>query len=148
MLNRKGMIVMGYMSDVIRGAVWGLVMCLLLTLLFGCKTKYVGVPEYHTFYKARTDSFMKYDSVWVHDSVNMWTKNDTVFKDRWHTELKWRDVDRVRHNTVLKTDSVMVPYEVEKVVYKNNKEERVLWIGVILVMVGIMIGGKIIRRGT
>ena len=50
--------------------------------LVSCRTKYVSVPEYHTEYKVRTDSFIKRDSVWVHDSVSVWMKGDTVFKEK------------------------------------------------------------------
>lgn len=47
---------------------------LIMVCLVSCRTKYVSVPEYHTEYKVRTDSFIKRDSVWVHDSVSVWMK--------------------------------------------------------------------------
>lgn len=128
------------------GTLWGLFFCLLLSMLVGCKTKYVSVPEYHTEYKTRIDSVLKRDSVWIHDSVSMWVKNDTVYKDRWHTEWRYHNIDKIRQDTTLKVDSVRIPYPVEKVVYKSKKEERVLWIFIILVMAGVMIGGKIAKR--
>ena len=55
---------------------------LIMVCLVSCRTKYVSVPEYHTEYKVRTDSFVKRDSVWVHDSVSVWMKGDTVFKEK------------------------------------------------------------------
>lgn len=76
--------------------------------LVSCRTKYVSVPEYHTEYKVRTDSFIKRDSVWVHDSVSVWMKGDTVFKDKVRTEHE----DHYIYTN--KTDSVRVPFPVEK----------------------------------
>lgn len=136
------------MRNILKGLIWGLVACFVLTMLFGCRTKYVSVPEYHTEYKTRVDSVLKRDSVWIHDSVSVWVKNDTVFKDRWHTEWRYHNIDKIRQDTILKVDSVRIPYPVEKVVYRNKKEERVLWIWAILVMVGIMIGRKITKQGA
>ena len=51
------------------------------------------------------------DSVWLHDSIYIRDKGDTMFIERWHT--RWRD--RTVHDTayVSKTDSVPVPYPVE-----------------------------------
>lgn len=50
------------------------------------------------------------DSVYIHDSIIVTVKGDTVFKDRWHTEY----VDKWRYDTayVEIRDSVPVPYEV------------------------------------
>ena len=93
----------------------GCVLCGLLTLLTGCRSvKYVSVPEYHTEYKVRTDSFIKRDSVWVHDSVSVWMKGDTVFKDKVRTEHEDHYIYTNKTDTVLKTDSVRVPFPVEK----------------------------------
>lgn len=52
------------------------------------------------------------DSIHVKDSIFMFIKGDTVFRDRWHIEYK----DKVVRDTsyVYKTDSIQVPYPVEK----------------------------------
>lgn len=89
--------------------------CGIISALTSCRSvKYVSVPEYHTEYKTRTDSILKRDSVWIHDSVSVWMKNDTVFKDRWHTEWRYHNIDKIRQDTIMKTDSVRVPYPIEK----------------------------------
>ena len=46
--------------------------------------------------------------------VNQWTQGDTVFVDKVVTRYKYKD--RLRHDTVavVRTDSVRVPYPVEK----------------------------------
>ena len=88
----------------------GCVLCGLMTLLTGCRSvRYVSVPEYRTEDKVRTDSFIKRDSVWVHDM-----KGDTVFKDKVRTEHEDHYIYTNKTDTVMKTDSVRVPFPVEK----------------------------------
>lgn len=96
------------------------------TVLLGCKTtKYVPVTmtEYRDRYIHQTDSFVKTDSVWVHDSVSVVVRGDTIFNDRWHYKLKDRIVYKSKTDTIRVKDSV--PYKVEvpveKVVYKEKK---------------------------
>ncbi len=89
--------------------------CGIIGALTGCRSvRYVPVPEYHTEYKTKTDSFVKRDSVWVKDSVLLWMQGDTVYKERWHMKYNDRYVYRNKTDTVMKTDSVRVPYSVEK----------------------------------
>lgn len=93
----------------------GCVLCGLMTLLTGCRSvRYVSVPEYHTEYKVRTDSFIKRDSVWVHDSVSVWMKGDTVFKEKLKKVYNEHYIYTNKTDTVMKTDSVRVPFPVEK----------------------------------
>jgi hypothetical protein len=88
---------------------------LIVWLLTGCTTtKYVPVVEH------RTDTLMKYstvrDSIYLSDSIYVsdFVRDDTVYKtiDRWHT----RYVERTRTDTLYqsRTDSIPVPYPVEK----------------------------------
>ena len=90
----------------------GIIVCLLLG---SCTTtKYVTVPEYHT--DTLYQNHVQHDSIHVRDSVyfHEYTKGDTVYKEktRWMTE--WRE--RLKIDTIYKskTDSVPVPYPVEK----------------------------------
>ena len=79
-----------------------MVICGVIGMLTSCRSvKYVPVPEYHTEYKVKTDSFVKRDSVWVKDSVWLWMKGDTVYKERWHTEHNDRIVYRNKTDTVM-----------------------------------------------
>ena len=52
------------------------------------------------------------DSVHILDSIFMWSKGDTVFKDRWRIEYR----DRLLRDTtyIEKTDSIQIPYPVER----------------------------------
>ena len=83
-------------------------------LLFSCKTKYIPVETIREVYVAKTDTFIKKDSVFCHDSVFIHAKGDTVWYEKWHTKYidRWRD--RISTDTIIKTDSIQVPYPVER----------------------------------
>lgn len=87
---------------------------LILLCLCSCRTKYVSVPEYHTEYITKTDSFTQRDSILVRDSVYMWMRGDTVFKEKYSVIYKDRYRNRYICDTVVKVDSVRVPYPVER----------------------------------
>lgn len=78
--------------------------------LCSCRTKYVPVESVKTEIEYRDR--LQRDSIHVHDSTFMYVKGDTVFRDRWHTEYK----DRTLRDTtyIERTDSVQVPYPVER----------------------------------
>ena len=82
--------------------------------LCSCKTKYVSVPEYHEVVKIKHDSIYAKDSVYVHDSIFTERKGDTLYINKSQTKYvdRWRDVLRV--DSFIKTDSIRVPYPVER----------------------------------
>ena len=103
------------MKDGLTGALWGLAVLIVISLLCGCKTvRYVPVET------VRTDSVYvdrwQRDSVYLRDSVwvNRWVVGDTVFVDK--VSVKYLYCDRWRRDTVAvtKRDSVQVPVPVEK----------------------------------
>ena len=108
-----------------------LILAVALMIAFtGCTTtKYVPV-EHHT-----TDtvyqSKLQRDSVWLHDSIHVSEKGDTVRIERWRTKY----VEREKHDTIYqsKTDSIPVPYPVEKLVPRERS--KVEWV---LIVVGIL----------
>lgn len=88
---------------------------IILSLLAGCKSvQYVPVET------VRTDSIYvdryQRDSIYQRDSVfvNRWTAGDTVYQDK----VVWKYVyrDKVLYDTVaiLRSDTVRVPYPVER----------------------------------
>ena len=100
---------------ILAGFGWGILACLLITLLAGCKTiKYVPVETVRTdttyITKQQRDSIMLHDSIYIHE----WQKGDTIYRDRDHWHTSWRD--RWRVDTLYKshTDTIAVPYPVEK----------------------------------
>lgn len=85
-------------------------------LLAGCKEQeFVTVPVHHTDTLWRFQSLR--DSIICHDSIRIREKGDTVWIERWRTKY----VEKLRFDTtyISKTDSVPVPYPVEKLVEKQ-----------------------------
>lgn len=95
--------------------IWLLIVVgLLVVMLTGCKTKYVSVPEYHTQYVVRTDSVEKWDSIYLHDSTYIYKVGDTVSVYVYRDKFKYKYLDRIKIDTLIKTDSIRVPYPVER----------------------------------
>ena len=119
---------------------------LVAVLLVGCKTKERVV----TVEKVRTDTtyIMKHqrDSVWLHDSIHVTEKGDTVRIEKWHTKY----VEKQMHDTtyVATHDTIPQPYEVVKEVPAElSWWQRVrLWMGnVVLLAVIVFVGHWIFR---
>lgn len=103
---------------------------LIFTLVFvlsGCKTKYVTVPEYHTEYICKTDSFVKKDSVYLKDSIFIVQKGDTIYYNKVTYRDRYRDVYKFKTDTILRADSIRIPYPAVKELSKN--EQRLMNIG-------------------
>lgn len=83
---------------------------LLIPLLFiGCKTiEYVPVEKVKIEYRDKIEK----DSIYVNDSIYIHEKGDTVYFEKWHTKY----IERLRVDSIVKVDSIPVPYEVEKIV--------------------------------
>lgn len=118
------------LGRVIKWLVVWMVILFVLALLASCRQ-----VEYVTVEKVRIDTtyitkWLK-DSVWLHDSIHVKEKGDTVMIERWHTQ--WRD--RLRVDTIYQAthDTIPQPYPIEtiKMVEKElNWWQRLrLWIG-------------------
>lgn len=124
--------------DRLKGAIWGLIACVIISMLFGCKTtRYVPVESVRTEYKDRVltvhdtvrDSVLMLNDVYRHDSVLIRMKGDTVYVERWHTLLQSSSLQnraersKAAHDTlyVTRTDSVRVPVPVERKLTKWEK---------------------------
>ena len=85
---------------------------LVLSMFCRCTTtKYTPVTEYRDRVVVKTDSFMNTDSVYIHDSVSVYIRGDTVFKDKYHLQYKDRYIVRNKSDTLIVRDSI--PYKVE-----------------------------------
>lgn len=114
------------------GGFCGLLLAMLLgglvcALLGSCRTKYVSVPEYHREYVHRTDTFINTDTLkekeWVTikevDSVQL-AALGLQLKNIKNAYLVERNKNRdrnsnrtiIRTDTIIKADSVRVPYPV------------------------------------
>ncbi|MFK2454494.1 hypothetical protein ACIXPE_19515 [Bacteroides fragilis] len=84
----------------------------------GCRTtQYVPVETIKTEYKTR-DS-IRIDSVYRRDSIYVIDREDTVYIYKERYLYKYLYLNRI--DTVIKTDSVQIPYPVEKALTRWQK---------------------------
>ena len=133
--------------NLISGPIWWFaIVAVLPLLLFTSCTK----TEYITVEKVRTDTLWqnhtKHDSIWVHDSIHVSDKGDTVRIEKWHTKY----VETEKHDTVYKarTDSVPVPYPVTQYVEKPRSkfEKGLMGVGILSLMAIIVFIAWKIKR--
>ncbi len=121
-----------------------LVCGLVLLGFVGCKTKYVTVPEYHTSYIVRADTFAKVDSVFQKDSVYVYRSGDTVVVSKVLYRDRYRNIYKVKCDTVIRRDSISVPYPVERELTKGEQRLMTLgwlFIGFLFLVVVAMVAG-------
>lgn len=95
---------------------------LILSMFCRCTTtKYVPITEYRDRVVVKTDSLLKTDSVYVHDSVSVYIRGDTVFKDKYHLQYKDRYIVRNKSDTLIVRDSIPYKVVVEKTLSKTDK---------------------------
>ena len=131
-----------------RCCAWALWICVLLMIalwLTSCTTTKVVTVE-----KVKTDTTyitkQQRDSIWLHDSIHVTERGDTIRIERWHTKYVEREV----HDTLYraKTDSIPVPYEVIKEVpRKSTWFERIMFCtGIISILCLILFVAKKLER--
>lgn len=126
-------------KDVIKfeGVLLVILVVLVFLLFASCTTERIVTVE-----KVRTDTTyitkQQRDSIWLHDSIMVSEKGDTVRIEKWHTKY----VEKQVHDTLYqsKTDSIPVPYPVIKEVEKPlTKTQRGLMLSGFLAIVGVVI---------
>ena len=85
---------------------------MLVGMLAGSCRSIQYVPVETVKYEYITRDSIQLDSVYVKDSILIRQKSDTVFLDKYRYVYKYKYIDKV--DTVLRVDSVAVPYPVEK----------------------------------
>lgn len=81
--------------------------------IWSCTRKvYIPVQSVKIEYR---DKIQK-DSIYLLDSVRIVSQGDTVYLTKYRTEFRYRTV----HDSISVQDTIRVPYEVEKVVYKEK----------------------------
>ena len=93
---------------------WSGIIIVLALAMMGCKTEKTLIA---TASDIKTERSLEYgkDSIVIRDSVYVFVRGDTVFRDRVHTKYKERVVARV--DTVYSTNTVVE----EKIVLKENR---------------------------
>lgn len=119
------------------------VILFVMSMFCKCTTvRYVPVTEYRDRYVNKTDTLMRTDSVWVHDSISVLIRGDTVFKDKYSIRYRDRFVYMNKSDTVIVRDSI--PYKVveqtklsktDKVFLKIGKASSVcLFVGILAIL--------------
>lgn len=121
---------------------------ILLTLaifITSCRSiRYVPVETVRTEYKTR-DS-IRIDSIYQQDSVYVLVKGDTVYQYKYKYLYKYQYLNRT--DTVIKIDSVQVPYPVEKQLnrWQSIKMELSGWaFGAVILFVSFFVGWIVFR---
>lgn len=88
-----------------------IIILLTLAICFtACRTKYIPVETIRTVYKTRDST--RYDSIYQRDSVYMLINGDTVYLYKYKYLYRYLTINKT--DTVIKTDSIQIPYPVEK----------------------------------
>lgn len=132
-------------------------------LLCGCRTQYVTVPEYHTEYIAKTDSFFRIDTIINNTNTVIREANDGDSMLLAEYGIRLKDNERLllllrqelqkatskqqeaHTDTIIKKDSIRVPYPVEKSL--SRWQQIKLDIGeYVLVLLALLAALVIIKR--
>lgn len=122
------------LKQLLVGLLMGIIACAMITLCTGCKSvETVVVKEHHT------DTLMitkhQRDSVWLHDSIHVTEKGDTIRIEKWHTKYIEKEV----HDTLYqsKRDSIPYPVEVTKEVAAPLKwwQKTLMYLGVLTIII-------------
>lgn len=128
---------------------WLTVATLAVTLvaLTGCRSvKYVPVTEYR--YVSKTDSFIKTDSVYLHDSVSVFAKGDTIYM----TKTRYKDRFKTVYNdkSVTVHDSIPYPVKVEVEKKQSAIDKVFAWVGkmagILFVVFAVLIVCSLVRK--
>jgi hypothetical protein len=91
-----------------------LIVIILISLSCSCaKTVYLPVENIRTEYKTKLEK----DSIYLRDSIFVRQTDDTVFVVKY----KYLYKTQIRVDTIIKVDSINVPYEVVRTVTKTQK---------------------------
>ena len=116
----------------------------LATCFVSCRTQYIPVESVRIEYKTR-DS-IRYDSIYQRDSIYTLMKGDTVYQYRYKYLYRYLTTNRI--DTILKNDSIRVPYPVEKKLNRlqSLKMELGGWAFGIIIAFLLVIIGQILYR--
>lgn len=122
-----------------------IILLMLAICLTSCRSiKYVPVETVKTEYKTR-DS-IRFDSIYEHDSIFLLVKGDTVYKEKYRYKYRYLTINKT--DTVMLTDSVQIPYPVEKQLtrWQQMKIELGGWAVGVIVILSIVLMLKLFRN--
>ena len=126
-------------------------LAVMLVTLTGCRSvKYIPVTEYMDRYVSKTDSFIKTDSVYLHDSVTVFAKGETVYisKTRFKDRLKY--IYNAKTDTIAVHDSIPYPVKVEVEKRQSALDKVFAWLGkmaaILFVVFAVLIVYNLARK--
>lgn len=122
-----------------------IILLMLAICLTSCRSiKCVPVETVKTEYKTR-DS-IRFDSIYEHDSIFLFVKGDTVYKEKYRYKYRYLTINIT--DTVMLTDSVQIPYPVEKQLtrWQQMKIELGGWAVGVIVILSIVLMLKLFRN--
>ena len=119
----------------------------LAMMMCSCKSvEYVPVVEKEVHHDSIYFTKVQRDSVWLHDSISVKEKGDTIRIEKWHTKYIEREV----HDTLYqaKRDSIPVPYEVIKEVPAelSKTQKGLMTLGILTLMAAIIFGAFWLKK--
>lgn len=119
----------------------------IIMMMYSCKSiEYVPVIEKEVHHDSIYFTKVQRDSVWLHDSISVKEKGDTIRIEKWHTKYIEREV----HDTIYqaKRDSIPVPYEVIKEVpAKLSKTQKgLMTLGILTLMAAVIFGAFWLKK--
>lgn len=126
-------------------------MSVMLVTLTGCRSvKYIPVTEYMDRYVSKTDSFIKTDSVYLHDSVSVFAKGDTVYIAKIHFKDRFKIIYHTKTDTVSVHDSIPYPVKVEVEKRQSAIDNVFTWLGkmagILFVVFAVLVVYNIVRK--
>lgn len=122
-----------------------IILLMLAICLTSCRSiKSVPVETVKTEYKTR-DS-IRFDSIYEHDSIFLFVNGDTVYKEKYRYKYRYLTINKT--DTVMLTDSVQIPYPVEKQLtrWQQMKIELGGWAVGVIVILSIVLMLKLFRN--
>lgn len=125
-----------------RRLVYIIILLMLAICFVSCRTQYIPVESVRTEYKTRDST--RYDSIYQRDSTYTLIKGDTVYQYRY--KYLYRYLTTNRTDTILKNDSIRVPYPVEKKLnrWQSIKMELGGWVIIVIFVYMLMYALQVI----
>ena len=92
---------------------------LLILAMTSCKTKYITKDNIQKEFITCTDTLLLHDSIVHRDSITIFAMGDTVIKECIRYRDKYKYIYKVKTDTVIRTDSIMVQLPASKALSKE-----------------------------
>lgn len=111
----------------------------LVLLFFVSCTKTLYVPVENTKIEYQDKIIESKDSIYLKDSIIIFIKGDTVFKDRYKTKLVYKE--RIDTFTYIKVDTISKPVIIEKEKKIGFVQQTINYISyfALIILIGILI---------